>query len=291
MGIDVNAIFLIDLLTATWLGFLGACIGSFLNVVAYRMPLGMSIVWKPSHCPKCSHPIRPYDNVPVLGWLWLRGRCRDCREPISPRYAIVEFVMGATFFVLAYVELFSGGANLPGGPLTEFTGAIDVVWNPQWQVCGVYAYHGALLSLLMSLLLIDRDRQVAPTKLIGIGVAAGLLPAIIYPHLHSSVPSFFFTAWPQIDGVVGATLGFLLGSAITKLVDRGEKNLTVSLMFLGAFLGWQGLAAVVAVLFVTALKWMSRSTFERCRVGDAIFVYALIHLMFWQKLIEMLSLN
>ncbi len=144
----MTANFAIDLVTALWLGFVGACIGSFLNVVAYRMPRGISIVWKPSHCPQCGHPIRARDNVPVLSWLVLRGRCRDCGEPISPRYAIVEAVMGATFFVLAYVELFSGGANLPGGPLTELTGAASVVWNPQWEIIGAYASHCLLFSLL-----------------------------------------------------------------------------------------------------------------------------------------------
>ena len=74
---------MLDFVTALWLGFIGACIGSFLNVVAYRMPLGLSVVWKPSHCPKCGHDIRPRDNLPVLGWILLRGRCRDCGEPIA----------------------------------------------------------------------------------------------------------------------------------------------------------------------------------------------------------------
>ena len=83
---------LIDVGTALWLGFMGACVGSFANVVAYRLPLGMSVVWNPSHCPKCSHPLRARDNVPVLGWLWLRGRCRDCGQSIAARYALVELL-------------------------------------------------------------------------------------------------------------------------------------------------------------------------------------------------------
>jgi len=169
---------LIDLITALWLGFLGACIGSFLNVVAYRMPLGMSVIWQPSHCPKCEHPIRAYDNVPVLGWLWLKGRCRDCKQPISPRYAIVEFVMGLAFFVLAYVELFNGGANLPGGPITEFTGAYDNVWVPQWKLIGIYAYHGLLMSWLMSLALIVFDGKKIPRKLLFFGILLSVFAAV-----------------------------------------------------------------------------------------------------------------
>jgi len=174
----------IDLVTALWLGFIGGCIGSFLNVVAYRMPRGMSVIWKPSHCPKCNHPIRSYDNVPVLGWLWLKGKCRDCREPISPRYAIVEFVMGLAFFVLAYVELFSGGSNLRSGPITEFKGAFDNVWVPQWPLIGIYAYHGLLLSWLMSLALIRIDGQKIPRKLSLFGLAiAGVALSVGRPYV------------------------------------------------------------------------------------------------------------
>ena len=74
---------------------LGAIIGSFLNVVAYRLPRGESLLHPRSRCPQCETPIKPYDNVPVLGWLWLRGRCRACGAPISARYPLVEAVTGA----------------------------------------------------------------------------------------------------------------------------------------------------------------------------------------------------
>lgn len=77
----------------------GCAIGSFLNVVAWRVPRGESVVSPPSACPNCGHAIRPWDNVPVLSWLLLRGRCRDCRAPISPRYPIVEATTGIAFGV------------------------------------------------------------------------------------------------------------------------------------------------------------------------------------------------
>ena len=157
----------IDLVTALWLGFVGACIGSFLNVVAYRLPLGMSVVWRPSHCPKCEHPIRARDNVPVLGWLMLRGKCRDCGEPISPRYAIVEAIMGVAFFALTYGELYTSGSYLPGGPFSDQTGAADVVWNPQWTVLGIFAFHGLLASALMTLCLMSIDETIARGKFVG----------------------------------------------------------------------------------------------------------------------------
>jgi len=162
----VGADFYIDLITALWLGFMGACVGSFLNVVAYRVPLGMSVVWKPSHCPHCNHPIRARDNVPVLGWLILQGRCRDCGAPISPRYAIVEAIMGIVFFLLAYLELFRGGATVFGEPLTDLRGAMDIVWIPQWGVIGQFVYHAILASVLMTLVLLRLDGNITRGQLI-----------------------------------------------------------------------------------------------------------------------------
>lgn len=80
---------------------LGLIIGSFLNVVVWRVPRGESLVRPPSHCPRCDAPIAPRDNIPVLSWLLLRGKCRHCGEPISPRYPLVELLTGAVFGGLA----------------------------------------------------------------------------------------------------------------------------------------------------------------------------------------------
>src|SRR5919112_2280635 len=78
-------------------GLLGALIGSFLNVVIHRLPRGESLVRPRSRCPECSAAIAPYDNVPVLSWLLLRGRCRRCGAPISPRYPLVELLTAVAF--------------------------------------------------------------------------------------------------------------------------------------------------------------------------------------------------
>lgn len=88
------------MIIAGLVGLLGLAIGSFLNVVAHRIPEGHSVVSPPSACPGCGAPIRPRDNIPVLSWFVLRGRCRDCGEPISPRYAIVEAATGLGFFAV-----------------------------------------------------------------------------------------------------------------------------------------------------------------------------------------------
>ena len=86
-----------EILAAGFLGLVGLLIGSFLNVVVHRVPAGQSVISPPSSCPACSHPVRPRDNIPVLSWLLLRGRCRDCATPISARYPLVEAGCAALF--------------------------------------------------------------------------------------------------------------------------------------------------------------------------------------------------
>src|ERR687895_1116472 len=87
-------------------GVLGALIGSFLNVVIHRLPRGESLVSPGSRCPSCGAAVAPYDNVPVLSWLLLRGRCRRCGTPISPRYPVVELLTAATFAAVVAVRGF-----------------------------------------------------------------------------------------------------------------------------------------------------------------------------------------
>ena len=89
----------ITAVTSVWFFVFGATIGSFLNVVAYRMPMGLTIVSKPSRCPYCETPIQFKHNVPIFGWLALRGRCNACRLPISVRYPLVEVIVGTLFFL------------------------------------------------------------------------------------------------------------------------------------------------------------------------------------------------
>ena len=91
------------MILAAVIGF-GLIIGSFLNVCIHRLPLGESLVWPASRCPRCTQPLKPYDNIPVIGYVLLRGRCRSCGNPIAVRYPIVELLtMGV--FVAAYLPL------------------------------------------------------------------------------------------------------------------------------------------------------------------------------------------
>ena len=130
----------IHCLIGGWLFALGASIGSFLNVVVYRLPLRISLIEPGSHCPACKHRIRWFDNVPILGWLMLRGRCRDCSAKISVRYPIVEAITAVLFLALGWCECVGGGANLPLRAVA-LSGEIICPLRTGVELCGIYTYH------------------------------------------------------------------------------------------------------------------------------------------------------
>ena len=137
---------------ATFAGVLGAIFGSFLNVVVYRLPRHESLVTPASHCPRCGTPVKPYDNIPVLSWLLLRGHCRSCGEPISVRYPLVELATG----------LLCVGAVLTGDTTADVALGIG------------------LILLVVPIALIDLEHRIIPNRLTLIGaiVALGLGTAL-----------------------------------------------------------------------------------------------------------------
>jgi leader peptidase (prepilin peptidase)/N-methyltransferase len=123
----------------------GASVGSFLNVCAWRLPRGESLVRPPSRCPRCGSAIAARDNLPVLGWLWLRGRCRSCSAPISARYPLVESAVGLLFAAVLLAETAAGPLDpLDLGPLAALARV---------------GYHWALVALLVTAALIEHDRR------------------------------------------------------------------------------------------------------------------------------------
>jgi len=180
---------------------MGAIFGSFLNVVAYRLPRGESLARPRSRCPRCETPIKPYDNVPVLSWLALRGRCRTCRSPISARYPLVEAGTG----LLCALVVIAKGAD-------------------EQALLGL-----ALVLLLVSVTLIDLDHRIIPNSLMLLGaVIAPALVLLVAPddlpeHLIAAVAAggfFLLTvlAYPRGMGMgdvkLAAVLGLFLGRAV-----------------------------------------------------------------------------
>jgi leader peptidase (prepilin peptidase)/N-methyltransferase len=289
----------LDFITAIWLGFIGACIGSFLNVVAYRMPRGMSVVWKPSHCPRCGHAIRPRDNVPVLGWLWLRGRCRDCGQPISPRYAIVEAVMGAAFLLLAYFELFTAGANLPGGPSVEAASAWEIVWNPNWPIIRVCAFHAILLSVLMAMALVDQDRQRIPRMLPLAALGFALVCSWQWRHLYvERAPGFFRI--PEIKAPVDALLGaawaaapWIIAAGYQRLWKQQPSARLINLAWTAAVVGaFVGLRASVRIAALWLIAYVVYRVLARKNDSASplmlLWLATLIHTLFWKAFASLL---
>jgi len=182
-------------------GGFGLLLGSFLNVVAYRLPRGESLAMPASHCTSCDTPIKPYDNIPVLSWLVLRGRCRACREPVSWRYPLVEGVTG----VLLVAVVLAKGAD--------------------WDVwLGL-----ALVLMLVPVTLIDLDHRIIPNKLmllgtvVSIGLVLATRPESLTEHLIAAAGAGGFLllaalAYPAGMGMgdvkLAAVLGLFLGRSV-----------------------------------------------------------------------------
>lgn len=156
---------------------LGACIGSFLNVVIYRVPAGLSIVSPGSRCPNCDHPIRGFDNVPIVSWILLRAKCRDCHAPISARYPAVELVTAVLFGTLAVVWL-----------VPEFLGqrVVDSAAfraAPQVWACARFAWRAFVVSSLLSLVMMLWDRVTIRWRFVLFVLLVGGTTALIWPVL------------------------------------------------------------------------------------------------------------
>ena len=207
---------------------MGLVIGSFLNVCIYRLPRKESIVVPGSHCPHCGKGIRPYDNIPVLSYLLLMGRCRFCRQPISLQYPIVELLAGLAF----YASYAAWGMTPPA-----FVNSI-------------------FLSVIIVLIFTDYNHQILPNVLTLPGIAAGVIlspyqevayfkDAISY-NLASLISTDNPDAWlPWIGSITGALIGggflFLVAMAYQALRKRQGLGMgDVKMMaMVGAFAGWR----------------------------------------------------
>ena len=306
-----------ELLIAAWFLVLGGAVGSFLNVVVYRLPAGMSIIRPASHCPMCRHPIRWFDNIPVLGWALLRGRCRDCRAPISLRYPLVEAATAALFVLLAVQEGLSGGANLPA----RGTLAADAALLPAWavpQVYGLCAYHLLLLCTLLAAALIEYDGKPAPWRLFMPALVVGLTAPVAWPWLHP------VAAWHGVgdgrlagllDGAAGIAAGALWGglwllvgcvqrTGPAGCVPRSNESAatpsvrcthpTAALACVGLFLGWQAVCALAVLTWATdglvRLAARGSSEFRRLSATAWLGLASLVWILAWAHLAGWLAM-
>ena len=191
---------------------IGACVGSFLNVVVWRLPRGESIVTPPSHCPKCNKNLKWYDNLPVIGWLKLGGKCRYCREPISIRYPIVEAVTG-TLFAGYYVCFFMLGVGpCPHVPTGAWGRPVFSTLPMHWAV---YALYMGLVCILLAASLIDAELYIIPLELLWFIGAVGL---IVHAIIDTSRTPGTLNASPVAAALAaGGAVGLLISIALLRV--------------------------------------------------------------------------
>lgn len=272
----------------------GAVVGSFLNVCIYRIPLHERLrdqlkgLWKPpSHCPVCRHPIASWDNVPIFGWLWLLGRCRHCRTPISPRYPLIELFNALLFVMLYWFEIPTGWHSTvresclysPMGP------QLVQGWSDQAFLHWRFVYHLVLVEALLVATMIDIDLKIIPDGCTLPALAVGLLGGWLIGQVYlvpvwSQDPSvmatlqraspdwlgFLFSAqevpaWttrhPHLHGLAVSVAGMLVGGGAVwavRLIGFGVLRQeamgfgdVVLMAMIGSFIGWQ---PVLMVFFI-----------------------------------------
>jgi leader peptidase (prepilin peptidase)/N-methyltransferase len=205
---------------------IGAIVGSFLNVVIHRYPREESIVFPPSRCPHCGTAIKPWDNIPILSYLILLGRCRSCRAPISPRYPLVELA-NALFYLAVFLRT---GATIEGFLLA------------------------AIISMTIALIFIDADIQILPDVIdipgIAIGIALGAM--------HAGESFTVMQLSPTLtDSLIGAAFGaaILLVVGLTYKLIRKIEGMGLGdvkmLAMIGAVTGWTNVFTVLLVASIT----------------------------------------
>ncbi len=273
-----------------WIGYIfvflfGAVIGSFLNVVIHRVPLEESVIFPSSACPKCNQDIKPYDNIPIISWLLLGGKCRKCKNPISFRYPAIELLTGILFALTA------------------------------WQIGFTPFLPAALIfvATMISLIFIDAEHMILPNVITYPLLVFALLVRILFPVLFVSTDYFpdlaqypltFMQDQPVwLISLVGAILGGLLGGGSLWLVGEVWKRLRgvdamglgdVKMMFgVGALLGWRltflsiFLGAFTGALAGVFVIFRSKDKNMQAQIPFGIFlgIGSIIALLFGEKMI------
>lgn len=191
----------------------GACIGSFLNVVIYRMPRDLSLVSPGSACPKCGKFIRFYDNIPLFSWLILRARCRYCKAPISPRYFVIE-LLTALMFVGVFWLYFVTGIR-PMSSNSELTG-MQIFIDGGWFI---YLLHITLLAGLLAVSAIDLELWVVPLSACWFLTVVGVVGSALAPFIIPISEISYNQILPLSSAVSGAvSLGATIGLAISLIL-------------------------------------------------------------------------
>lgn len=236
---------------------LGACVGSFLNVCIYRLPAGLSIIWPPSHCFKCLKRVAWYDNLPIISYFILRGKCRRCGATFSPQYAIVEFSV-ALLFVIFYQAYFMIGVR-----------------GPEMAHWGVYFVHMALVAALLVSSMIDLKYKEIYTVVTNSGMVLGVIFAAVFPQLMAQSVGPRPFGIERLDAALVALVGLVVGAGVIwltailgKLAFRREAmgfGDVLLMGMIGAVLGWE---AAIITFFVAPFFGLTFGLIQLARHGD-----------------------
>jgi leader peptidase (prepilin peptidase)/N-methyltransferase len=244
----------------------GSIIGSFLNVCIYRIPRDQSIVWPSSRCPSCGAPIRAWDNIPILSFLLLGGKCRNCKAKISFRYPLVEALNALSYIVLLWR------------------------FGPEWA----FLVYAVFCSALIVITFIDLDFQIIPDRITLPGIPAGLLAGSFL------LPDPFLRAEPLgwKGSLIGAVSGFLFyyfvavaGEKIFKKEAMGGGDIKLMAM-VGAFLGWKGIILTTflgslfgSVIGIFMILFRGREKGSLIPFGPFLALGSAVSLFFGQEII------
>ena len=269
---------------------LGGCFGSFMNVVVWRLPNGMSLVHPGSFCPKCGHAIRFYDNLPVLSWFILRGKCRDCHDPISLRYPLIELICAATAGLFASMIFFGLWNDTLSGVfqwngLGEWVASIhSAAAGPSYFVSvtpetvaaaglGMTFLWTGFFYLLLTVGLIEWDGNPVPNSLLNLLLVV-YLAAIISPFFRGDLNDPFLIASPVVY-----SLGIVVGLGFLPLFFKQSKEWLFLCLLIGPVMGGGMVAAVLMtgilsiVLYVTTQKRAPGLIFFAVCLGIVLLVF------------------
>jgi leader peptidase (prepilin peptidase) / N-methyltransferase len=217
----------VSLIAVIGAGILGLVVGSFLNVVIYRVPAGIPLT-RDSRCPSCDAPVRWWMNVPVLSWMFLGGKCAKCRTHISARYPLVEAITGVSFALVTWYALHFGD------------------W-PYWSVVPVVVAYAVFVAASISLVMIDLDVRRLPTPIV---VPAGITGLALF-----TLACLLGAAWLDLlRAGIGATLLYLAYELMRTIYPKGMGGGDVRLAgLIGLYLGWIGWGALVVGAFAAFL--------------------------------------
>ncbi len=206
-----------------WLFVLGSLFGSFANVVIYRLPRRRSLLWPPSYCPRCKHPIRWRDNVPIIGWMLLGGKCRDCGVLISSQYVLVETIFGILLATIGWLEGVEGRVNLPV--------RLEDVPPSLWFFV---AYHMLLIGTLICAAVMQQEGAPISRSLLVFagwwGLALPLLWSGMRPvplgHVLPEVLRISSALLAIVEGVAGLVAGMMAGLLVWPATPQGRARAT-----------------------------------------------------------------